>query len=379
MNESLTNAEIERFSRQLILPEFGTDAQIKLRAKSALIIGCGGLGCPAALYLATSGFGKLGLVDHDTVDLSNLHRQIGHSEEAVGVNKAKNLASQCKKLNSALETVAHEIAFEKSTSMSIIEQYDVILDCTDNLITRYLINDCCALLNKPLVSGGALRFDGQLTVYNYKEGPCMRCIYPKAQPRETVNNCSDVGILGPIVGTIGTLQALEAIKIAAEIGECLNGRLLIFNGLDFMMRVITLRKNKKADCVLCSKSLTSIDSFDYNQFCGTVNYDDKTQSLNLINENERISCKAYKECVDGVKRHLLVDVRPKVEFKMCSLPNSLNVTMEELKNNLGRIEEEAKRNDAESSKINTFYGSKSSKRKLIFVHISSNFGVSARK
>jgi adenylyltransferase and sulfurtransferase len=187
----------------------------------------------------------------------------------------KTLSLHFSRRNSKLICDKYEFGLTKENALKIIEKYDVILDCTDNVLTRYLINDCCVLTNRPLVSGSALRYDGQLTVYNYNNGPCLRCIYPKPPPNETINNCSDAGILGPIVGSIGTFQAIEAIKILTGIGETLSGRLLIYNGFDFMSRVVNLRKNKKPDCSFCNKQITSIDSFDYVLFCGSNSYDDK--------------------------------------------------------------------------------------------------------
>ncbi|VDI12833.1 adenylyltransferase and sulfurtransferase [Mytilus galloprovincialis] len=195
-SDNLSNEQIGRYSRQLILPEIGVKGQLSLSSKSVLIVGAGGLGCPSAVYLAAAGVGRIGIVDYDEVELNNLHRQILHTEKRVGTPKSSSVASSC-------------------------TQYDVVLDATDNVATRYLLNDACILANKPLVSGSALRFEGQLTVYNYEGGPCYRCLYPKPPPPETVTNCSDGGVLGVIPGIIGCMQALEAIKICAGIDRIL--------------------------------------------------------------------------------------------------------------------------------------------------------------
>jgi adenylyltransferase/sulfurtransferase len=331
---NLSAEEISRYSRQLIIPEFGVDSQIKLKAKSALIIGCGGLGCTAALYLAVCGIGKLGLVDHDHIELSNLHRQLAHTTNAIGHNKATNLANECKIRNCLVEYVVHDVVFAQSNGCEVVNMYDVVLDCTDNVITRYLINDCCVAMHKPLVCGSALKFDGQLTIYNHDSGPCMRCIYPKAPPRESVSNCSDAGIFGPVVGTIGNLQAMEAIKILTNIGDCLNGRLLIFNALQFVMKTVRLR-GKNPNCDMCTKTTKSIENYDYLQFCDSTSSDDKTQSLKILAPDERIRPGDLKNLLcHSADLCLLVDVRPKHEFKICSLNDSLNVDFELIKANI---------------------------------------------
>ncbi|KAJ8308480.1 hypothetical protein KUTeg_013354 [Tegillarca granosa] len=200
----LNNEEIARYSRQLILPEIGVKGQLSLSSKSALIVGAG----------------RLGIVDYDEVEINNLHRQILHTESRVGVTKAASVAESCQQLNSHVKFTPYHLQLDSSNALQIISQYDVVLDATDNVATRYLLNDACVIANKPLVSGSALRFEGQLTVYHHKGSPCYRCLYPKPPPPETVTNCSDGGVLGVIPGIIGCLQALEAIKIAAGI-ECI--------------------------------------------------------------------------------------------------------------------------------------------------------------
>ncbi|OZJ05966.1 hypothetical protein BZG36_01257 [Bifiguratus adelaidae] len=212
----LSNGEILRYGRQLILPNFGPKGQLKLRNASILIAGAGGLGSPAALYLGASGLGRLGIIDHDTVDTSNLHRQVIHTEDRVGVNKAESAKMAIKQINSLCEVVAYDLLLDSSNALNIIRNYDVVIDATDNAATRYLLNDACVLAGKPLVSGSALRLDGQLTIYNYRGGPCYRCLYPTPPPPETVTNCADGGVLGIVPGIIGCLEALEAIKIITE-------------------------------------------------------------------------------------------------------------------------------------------------------------------
>ncbi|VDI69106.1 adenylyltransferase and sulfurtransferase [Mytilus galloprovincialis] len=220
-SDNLSNEQIGRYSRQLILPEIGVKGQLSLSRTSVLIVGAGGLGCPSAVYLAAAGVGRIGIVDYDEVELNNLHRQILHTEKRVGTPKSSSVASSCTQLNSLVECIPYHLQLDSTNALRLIKQYDVVLDATDNVATRYLLNDACILANKPLVSGSALRFEGQLTIYNYEGGPCYRCLYPKPPPPETVTNCSDGGVLGVIPGIIGCMQALEAIKICAGIDRIL--------------------------------------------------------------------------------------------------------------------------------------------------------------
>ncbi|XP_053317235.1 adenylyltransferase and sulfurtransferase MOCS3 isoform X2 [Spea bombifrons] len=208
-NNILKNSDILRYSRQLILPEFGIKGQLNLSNSSVLVIGCGGLGCPLAQYLAASGIGRLGLVDYDIVEMSNLHRQILHFEKRQGMPKSVSVVKTLKKLNSAVEYVPYHVMLNPDNVLELIQQYDVIADCSDNVPTRYLVNDACVVAGKPLVSASALRWQGQLTVYNHQGGPCYRCLFPTPPPPETVTNCADGGVLGIVPGIIGCMQALE--------------------------------------------------------------------------------------------------------------------------------------------------------------------------
>eukprot|EP00117_Sycon_ciliatum_P034341 scpid92737/ scgid4480/ Adenylyltransferase and sulfurtransferase MOCS3; Molybdenum cofactor synthesis protein 3; Molybdopterin-synthase adenylyltransferase; Adenylyltransferase MOCS3; Sulfur carrier protein MOCS2A adenylyltransferase; Molybdopterin-synthase sulfurtransferase; Sulfur carrier protein MOCS2A sulfurtransferase; Sulfurtransferase MOCS3 len=214
---SLSLEEISRYGRQLILPEIGLKGQLGLKQSSVLIVGCGGLGCPSALYLAAAGIGQLGLLDYDEVELSNLHRQVLHTEAGSDVRKCDSAADALFRINSHVQCRRHHVALNSFNAMDIVSQYDIVVDASDNVATRYLVNDACVLLNKPLVSGSALRFEGQLTVYHYEDGPCYRCLFPRPPPPETVTNCSDGGVVGMVPGVIGVLQAIEVVKIAAKI------------------------------------------------------------------------------------------------------------------------------------------------------------------
>ncbi|KAF9184470.1 Molybdenum cofactor synthesis protein 3 [Haplosporangium sp. Z 767] len=332
----LTNPEIARYGRQLILPGFGIQAQMDLRNCSMLVVGAGGLGSSCALYLGGSGVGRLGIVDHDTVDISNLHRQVIHNEARQGMSKAQSAALSVRLLNPHCEVVVYDLVLESSNAQPIINAYDIVIDATDNVATRYLLNDACVLGGKPLVSGSALRLDGQLTIYNYRGGPCYRCLFPTPPPSETVTNCSDGGVLGVVPGIVGCLQALEAIKIATKINEQDPPTMTLFSANSpTMFRTIKLRK-RKSDCIMCGDASTITKLIDYVRFCGS-SATDKTPDLFLIPFQERLTCEAYKKMRDEHTPHLLLDVREKVQFDICSLPSSLNVPLKSLPNEIEQI------------------------------------------
>lgn len=324
----LTCAQVARYSRQLILPEFGPRGQRTLSAASVLIVGCGGLGCPAAIYLAAAGIGRLGLVDYDLVELNNLHRQVLHTEKRVGTSKALSIAQSIKALNSEVEVVPYEISFTSSVALEVVKQYDVVLDCTDNVATRYLLNDASVLADKPLVSGSALRFEGQLTVYHYLGGPCFRCIHPKPPPPETVTNCSDGGVLGAVPGVIGCLQALEAIKIVTNVGTSLSQKLLLFDGLRGTFLTVKLR-GMKSTCEVCGEAPSIRQLIDYEQFCGAA-ATDKDKGVTLLERNKRVTVEEYRTLMEANKPHVLIDVRLPVELEICSLPNCINIPLKDI-------------------------------------------------
>ncbi|XP_037945991.1 adenylyltransferase and sulfurtransferase MOCS3 [Teleopsis dalmanni] len=326
---SLTNNEILRYSRQLILPSFGVQGQKKLKETSFLIVGMGGLGCPAAQYLVAAGCGRIGLVDYDFVDGTNFHRQVLHTEMDMQLPKVVSAQRTLKEMNSncTIETFFEIITSENA--LDLLSNFDVILDCTDNVPTRYLLNDACVLLNKPLVSGSALQLDGQLTVYHYgKTGPCYRCLFPVPPPPKTVTNCGDGGVLGAVTGVIGSLQALEAIKVAIG-GDVLSGRLLIFDGASTSFRNIKLR-GRRSDCSICSNNPIITQLVDYEEFC-SMHASDKQQRLNILTEDLRITANEYADVIE--KPHLLIDVRSSIEFEICSLPKSENMSLKDVLNN----------------------------------------------
>ncbi|XP_048830290.1 adenylyltransferase and sulfurtransferase MOCS3 [Brienomyrus brachyistius] len=325
---TLSNEEIMRYSRQLLLPELGVQGQLLLSRTSVLVVGCGGLGCPLAQYLAAAGIGRLGLLDYDKVELSNLHRQVLHGEDTQGIPKSLSAAQAVTRLNSAVHCVPYHLQLSPDNALQLIQQYDIVADCSDNVATRYLVNDACVLSGKPLVSASALRMEGQLTVYNYNGGPCYRCLYPVPPPPETVTNCSDGGVLGVVPGIMGCFQALEVLKIASGQGSSLGQQLLMFEAQTSRLRSIRLR-SRQTECVVCGDRPTVTKLQNYEKFCGSA-ATDKCRRLALLSREQRISVQEYKEIVDNGRPHLLLDVRPLVEVNICHLPFSLNIPLASL-------------------------------------------------
>lgn len=325
---ALSHEDIMRYSRQLLLPELGVKGQLSLSQASVLIVGCGGLGCPLAQYLAAAGIGRLGLLDYDEVELSNLHRQVLHGEENQGHAKAQSAAEAVQRLNSTVEYIPYHLPLSPENAVQLIQQYDIVADCSDNVPTRYLVNDACVLSGKPLVSASALRMEGQLTVYNYGGGPCYRCLYPVPPPAATVTNCSDGGVLGVIPGIMGCLQALEVLKIASGQGSSCGHQLLMFDGQETRFRSIKLRP-KQAGCAVCGENPTVTHLVDYEAFCGSA-ATDKCRRLTLLSKEHRITVQDYKAILDRATSHILLDVRPLVEVEICHLPFSLNIPLSSL-------------------------------------------------
>src|SRR6187455_2052670 len=264
----LTNEEIKRYSRHLIMPEVGVDGQRKLKAGSVLCIGAGGLGSPAAMYLAAAGVGRIGVVDFDVVDFSNLQRQIIHGTPDVGRSKLASAKDRLVAINPHVDVQTYETALSSENALQMFEPYDVILDGTDNFPTRYLTNDTCVLLGKPNAYGSIFRFEGQASVFATKDGPCYRCLYPEPPPPGLVPSCAEGGVLGVLPGVIGVIQATEAIKLILGTGEPLIGRFLIYDALRMKFRELKLRKD--ADCPVCGTHPTVTRLIDYEQFCGVA-------------------------------------------------------------------------------------------------------------
>ncbi|KAI0891787.1 adenylyltransferase [Annulohypoxylon nitens] len=340
----LREEEYSRYGRQLILPTVGIKGQLNLKSSAVLIVGAGGLGCPAAAYLAGAGVGTLGVVDGDTVEVSNLHRQIAHSTSRVGMTKVDSLVEYCRGLNPEVTYIPHREHLTPQNAESIVSKYDLVLDCTDHPTSRYLISDICVLLQKTLVSASALRTDGQLIVLNNPPaaqgatdgGPCYRCVFPKPPPADSVVSCGEGGILGPVVGVMGVLQALEAIKlISGGLGKEANSTpkelvapsLLLFSATSSTpFRSIRMR-SRRPNCFACSSGSTltlkelKSGSLDYVQFCGV------TSPVNVLKPDERITATEYNDILaeQPDKKHLLLDVREKEHFNIASIPGAINV------------------------------------------------------
>ncbi|KAK9835656.1 hypothetical protein WJX74_005133 [Apatococcus lobatus] len=289
----LTGSQVARYSRQLVLPSFGPQAQARLCKGSVLVIGAGGLGSPAVLYLAAGGVGRVGIVDTDALELSNLHRQIAHQEVSVGKHKAASAAVSCRALNSSIQVIAHEQGLLPGNALDLVSAYDVVLDCSDNAPTRYLASDACCIAAKPLVSGAALGMDGQLTTLCVAPaGPCYRCLYPQAPALASCRRCAEAGVLGVAPGIIGTLQALEAIKLLTGVGQPLTSRLLLLDCLSTGFRTIKLRHRQPA-CIACGPHATitasNLASYDYRAFTGQPFNDAAPPSISLIPAAQRLS------------------------------------------------------------------------------------------
>src|SRR5437763_1750694 len=300
----LSNEEIARYSRHLILPEVGMEGQQKLKAAKVLCVGTGGLGAPLAMYLAAAGVGTIGLVDFDTVDASNLQRQIIHSTATVGKLKVDSAEIMLKGLNPFLNVVKHNTMLTSANALEILKDYDVIADGTDNFQTRYLVNDACVLLNKPNAYGSIFRFEGQASVFGTKEGPCYRCLYPEPPPPGLVPSCAEGGVLGILPGLAGVIQATETIKLILGIGEPLIGRFLIYDALRMKFRELKLRKDP--DCPVCGTHPTVTKLIDYEQFCGITPAAPEPMTVNNATEITAVELKRRMDRGDALK---IVDVR----------------------------------------------------------------------
>jgi molybdopterin/thiamine biosynthesis adenylyltransferase/rhodanese-related sulfurtransferase len=315
MFPELTREEILRYSRHLLIPEIGLDGQRKLKAASVLIVGTGGLGSPAALYLAAAGVGAIGLVDYDVVEESNLQRQVIHATGTLGQRKVESARQHLLDLNPAVRVDAFDEPFTSANAMRIAGPYDVILDASDNFPTRYLTNDLCVLTGKPLVYGAVFRFEGQASVFDSRVGPCYRCLFPEPPPPGLVPSCSDAGILGVLPGTIGTIQATEAIKLLLGIGSSLVGRLLLYNALDMSFDCIKLKKN--SHCKVCGPDPEVKGLIDYEAFCGVPGFDHDEVSAG---RDRDISATDLAARIKRGEKIRLIDVREPHEVAISSLP-----------------------------------------------------------
>ena len=322
---TLTHEEILRYSRHLLIPEVGLDGQKKLKASSALIIGTGGLGSPVALYLAAAGVGRIGLVDYDVVDPSNLQRQVIHGTGAVGKLKVESAKSRLVDLNPLIQVDAYNEPFTSTNAMSTARDYDVLIDCTDNFPTRYLTNDVCVFLGKPNVYGSIYRFDGQASVFFAKEGPCYRCLFPEPPPPGLVPTCAEGGVLGVLPATIGSIQASEALKLLLGIGDSLIGRLLIYNALEMSFEFVRLKKNPK--CRVCGPNADVTTLIDYEGFCGLPGHDHEEGSAGIDRDITALDLITH---LAQNPELLLLDVREPHELAISALPGAKNIPLGEL-------------------------------------------------
>ncbi len=313
--EQLSKDEILRYSRHLIMPEVAMEGQLKLKRAKVLCIGAGGLGTPLALYLAAAGVGTLGMVDFDVVDFTNLQRQIIHDTDDVGRLKLDSARDTIRDINPNVEVIPYETRLTSENALDIFRDYDIVADGTDNFPTRYLVNDACVLLGKPNVYGSIFRFEGQASVFHAPEGPCYRCVYPEPPPPGLVPSCAEGGVLGVLPGIIGSLQALETIKLILGKGEPMIGRLLLFDALHMKFRELKLRKNP--DCPVCGKNPTITKLIDYEEFCGI-----RGEEYYPETDVPEISATEVKKLMDENKPFVLVDVREAHEHEICNIPSA---------------------------------------------------------
>ncbi len=328
---NLTPEQYMRYSRHLILPEMGEEGQKKLLAAKVLIIGAGGLGSPLGLYLAAAGVGTIGIVDFDVVDLSNLQRQILHTNDEIGKPKLDSAEKRIKGMNPDTRVIKHPTRISSENAMEIIKNYDIVIDGTDNFPTRYLVNDACVLLNKPNIYGSIFRFEGQATVFNPKDGPCYRCLYPEPPPPGMVPSCAEGGVLGILPGVIGVIQATEAVKLIIGKGEPLIGRLLLYNALDMTFRTLKLRRDK--NCPVCGDKPTIKKLIDYEAFCGMKRGEGKETVI--IPE---VTVYELKAKIDRKDDFVLLDVREPHEYQIAKIPGSRLIPLGELDKRLKELE-----------------------------------------
>ena len=336
----LSHEEIQRYSRHLIMPEVGMSGQKKLKAASVLLIGTGGLGSPLAMYLAAAGIGRLGLVDYDIVDYTNLQRQIIHGTKDVGRSKLQSAKETILDINPHVQVDSYDVPLTSANALEILAPYDIIIDGTDNFPTRYLTNDACVLLGKPNVYGSIFRFEGQASVFYADEGPCYRCLFPEPPPPGLVPSCAEGGVLGVLPGTIGAIQATEAIKLIIGQGQSLIGRLLLYDALDMTFDEVRLRKNP--NCPVCGPTPTITELIDYEQFCGMPAHD---RSLYVTAENvdtavPQITPAELKRRLDNGDVLQIVDVREPHEWEISNLEDlgAFLVPQNEILEHMGELD-----------------------------------------
>src|SRR5579862_9399628 len=328
---TLSKEEILRYSRHLIMPEVGMEGQLKLKSAKVALIGTGGLGAPLGMYLAAAGIGRIGLVDFDVVDFTNLQRQVIHGTKDVGRKKLDSAADTMLDINPYLEIDRHETALTSENALQILKDYDIVVDGTDNFPTPYLVNDACVLLGKPNVYGSIFRFEGQATVFAYEGGPCYRCLYPEPPPPGLVPSCAEGGVLGILPGTIGLIQATETVKLILGIGEPLIGRLLLYDALGMRFRELKLRKNTQ--CPVCGDHPTIRELIDYQQFCGIPN-----QPHEPVAAEGDIDPVEVKAKIDRGDPFVLIDVREPHEYQICKIPYAKLIPLGDLPKRVNELD-----------------------------------------
>lgn len=331
--QKLSTEEVARYSRHLIMPEVGMEGQKRLKAARVLLIGAGGLGSPLALYLAAAGVGRIGLVDFDVVDFSNLQRQVLHSTLDVGRPKLQSAREKLQAINPTVQLDLHDTRLSAANALQIFQPYDIIIDGTDNFPTRYLVNDACVLLKKANVYGSIFRFDGQASVFYPPHGPCYRCLYPEPPPPGEVPSCAEGGVLGILPGLIGCIQATEAVKLILGKGEPLIGRLLLYDALQMRFREFKVRRNP--ECPLCGDRPTITQLIDYEQFCGIRGQEAVT--VEMTSGQQELTVEELKARLDRGEKVFILDVRNPEEYEICHIAGSVLMPLPELPQRFGEL------------------------------------------
>jgi adenylyltransferase/sulfurtransferase len=326
---ALSKKELERYSRQLVLPEVGMGGQRKLKSSRVLVVGVGGLGIPASTYLAAAGVGEIGIVDHDKVEVSNIHRQPLYAEGDAGRQKVEVARERLRETNPNVSVFPHNVRLDRSNALDIIRGYDVVLDCTDNFPTRYLVNDACVIARTPDVYASVFRFDGQSSVFAAESGPCYRCLFPVPPPPGAVQDCAESGVMGVLPGLMGTIQAAQALNILLGNGRALVGRLLLFNGSEMTFEEVKVRKDP--ECPVCSPAPRIRELIDYDEFCGLRREEAR---------REEVAPSELKRMLGSETKVVLLDIREPYERQLCSIGSSRHIPIGELAQRAGELDRE---------------------------------------
>ncbi len=331
---TLSKDEIARYSRHLILPEVGMDGQLKLKQAKVAMIGAGGLGAPLGLYLAAAGIGRIGVVDFDVVDASNLQRQVIHGTKDIGRKKLDSAGDRMLDINPNIQIDKFDTGLSSENALDILKDYDVVVDGTDNFPTRYLVNDACVMLKKPNVYGSIFRFEGQATVFAYEDGPCYRCLYPEPPPPGLVPSCAEGGVLGILPGVIGLIQATEVVKVILGVGDTLKGRLLLYDALGMKFRELKLRRDR--DCPVCGDHPTVTKLIDYQEFCGI-----RPMSTQSVPASGAIDVTEVKQKLDRGDNFVFIDVREPHEYQIARIAGATLIPLGDLPKRMNELNKDA--------------------------------------